>query len=151
MSCRTIRRRAATARAATCRRARAATARRLPTARSRAAPSCRANRAAFPPTRTRAAPPAPAARRRRPESPTSSSAATSSAARCGSSAWKKNARRRALVHEPLQREGNRADHEQRGPGEIVVAEAVEHQAAHPGAEERADLVRQEGKPEEHVE
>src|SRR5256885_7012941 len=55
--------------------------------------------------------------------------------------------RRALVHQPLQREGGDADDDQRAPGEVVVAGAVEHQASHPGAEERADLV---ARSEEHT-
>jgi len=59
--------------------------------------------------------------------------------------------RRALVHQPLQREGGEADHDQRAPAEVVVAEAVEHQAAHPGAEERPDLVTQEHDAVQRVE
>src|SRR6266850_2413163 len=59
--------------------------------------------------------------------------------------------RRPLVHQPLQREGGDADRDQRAPGEVVVAEAVEHQAAHPGAEERADLVAEEHHAEQRIE
>src|SRR6266849_8314458 len=59
--------------------------------------------------------------------------------------------RRALVHQPLQGEGGDADHDQRAPAEVVIAEAVEHHAAHPGAEERADLVAQEHDAVERVE
>src|SRR2546430_13565218 len=51
--------------------------------------------------------------------------------------------RRALVHQPLQRESGDADDDQRAPGEVVVAGAIEHEASHPGAEERADLVAEE--------
>src|SRR2546428_8505380 len=46
--------------------------------------------------------------------------------------------RRALVHQPLQRENGDADDDQRAPGEGVVAGAIEHEASHPGAEERAE-------------
>src|SRR6266480_4382451 len=59
--------------------------------------------------------------------------------------------RRTLVHQPLQREGGDADDDQRAPGEVVVAGAVEHQASHPGAEERADLVAEEDHAVECVE
>src|SRR6267143_3285504 len=59
--------------------------------------------------------------------------------------------RRALVHQPLQREGGDADDDQRAPGEVVVAGAVEHDASHPGAEERADLVAEEDHAVEAVE
>src|SRR6267378_7388054 len=59
--------------------------------------------------------------------------------------------RRALVHQPLQREGGDADDDQRAPGEVVVAGAVEHDASHPGAEERADLVAEEDHAVEGVE
>src|ERR1051325_4422106 len=59
--------------------------------------------------------------------------------------------RRALVHQPLQRERGGADDEQGGQGKVVVAVAVEDQAAHPGAEERAELVREERHAEERVE
>src|SRR5438034_10216148 len=59
--------------------------------------------------------------------------------------------RRALVHQPLQREGGDADHDQRAPAEVVIAEAVEHHAAHPRAEERADLMGEEHDAVERVE
>src|SRR5947208_14617126 len=51
--------------------------------------------------------------------------------------------RRALVHQPLQREGGDADDDQRAPGEVELAGAVEHQASHRGAGDRADRVAQE--------
>src|SRR5207302_10145756 len=59
--------------------------------------------------------------------------------------------RRALVHQPLQREGGDADDDQGAPGEVVVAGAVEHETSHPGAEERADLVAEEDHAVEGVE
>src|SRR6266513_2061663 len=59
--------------------------------------------------------------------------------------------RRALVHQPLQREGGDADDDQRAPGEVVVAGAVEYETSHPGAEERADLVAEEDHAVEGVE
>src|SRR6185503_4527912 len=58
---------------------------------------------------------------------------------------------RTLVHQPLQRERGEADHDQRTPAEVVAAEAIEHHAANPGAEERADLVAEEHHPVERVE
>src|SRR2546425_9116707 len=59
--------------------------------------------------------------------------------------------RRALVHQPLQREGGDAEDDQRAPGEVVVAGAVEPEASHAGAEERADLVAEEDHAVEGVE
>src|SRR5260221_8875321 len=59
--------------------------------------------------------------------------------------------RRALVHQPLQREGGDADDDQRAPGEVVVAGEVVDQAAHPGAEEGAELVAEEDDAVERVE
>src|SRR5438067_1601343 len=47
---------------------------------------------------------------------------------------------RPLIHQPLQRKGGETDRDQRPPGDVVVAEAVEHETAHPGTEERAELV-----------
>src|SRR5437879_10700196 len=58
--------------------------------------------------------------------------------------------RRALVHQPLQREGGDADDDQRTPGGVVVAGAVEHEADDPGAEGRADLLGEEDQPVEGV-
>src|SRR6185369_4697555 len=52
-------------------------------------------------------------------------------------------RGRPVVHEPLQREGRKADGDERAPGDVVAARAREYQAAHPGAHERADLVAEE--------
>src|SRR5688572_32711944 len=46
------------------------------------------------------------------------------------------ASRRALVHQPLQGKCRDADDDERAPREVVIAAPVEHQPAHPGAEER---------------
>src|ERR1044071_2733321 len=82
---------------------------------------------------------------------TRSVSAPSSARRSSSSQAQVLPGGRLLIHEPLEGEGRRADDEKRRPREVVVAPAVEHQAAHPGAEERADLVAEEHHAVEHVE
>src|SRR2546425_5687775 len=59
--------------------------------------------------------------------------------------------RRALIPQPLQREGGGADDDQSAPGEGVVAGGGEHEGSHPGAEERADPVGGEDHRREGVE
>src|SRR5450631_3757264 len=59
--------------------------------------------------------------------------------------------RRPLVHQPLQHERRDTDDDQRTPGQVVVPHAIEQYAAHPGAEERADLMAEKHDAIERIE